>query len=201
MSIRQEPSTHKLFLIACKAPQSVEIPCQSIKKRFIQQGALSAPMPPIVPLLYSHSYPPPPVPGLLPACSSPLCMKNMLQKCSGNDWIIWPVDSGSWFSDLLTTLGSDDNVIKPEFSFPLGAGIPIILDTHKEDCLFSEKSYDEKIQAIVRSDYSWRALHLVCYSLEFQDRQKWFRSIYWEQMWIRRLRRAPAQANPKESSS
>ena len=185
------PPFPRLFCTALLAPQAVAIPVRRLRASFAAQGRIPAPFPPMVPLLYSSDPPPPPVPGLLPVCQHPLSLGLSLESAVDSRWVIWPVDSGPWFLELQKSLSEESNLRFPDGLFPLGQGIPLAWSQVHG---FADYGLTDQLAAHGQVP-RWRALSLVCYAFTFRPERSWYLSVYWRELWKRRLRRAPAISN------
>ncbi|OQX28842.1 MAG: hypothetical protein B0D92_06855 [Spirochaeta sp. LUC14_002_19_P3] len=170
-------SPQTFYCIALLAPQSVNIPVLRLKALYAAQGPIPAPLDTIIPLHCTNTQPPPPVPGLLPRCDTPIQLSSALHR-SGN-WIIQQAEPQEWFAELKSFFTTDTVSRLPENLFPLGEGIPLAVSESASPLLS-----DIEVP-------SWRALQLICYEISYSARHPWYLSLYWRLLWRRRLRQAP----------
>jgi len=189
---RQSP-TNRTYLISITAPQSVADICTRLQGVLMESGLTDAPVPPGIPLIQTIQDPGPPVPGRLPPCDTPLIMAGDL---SGDDWISWPVESSGWLEELTRTLvvHAEENLVSttPEQLFTTRAGIPLAKRCGKNR---NPDLASTEVSKILENIPGWRALNLVCWSVEYLASRPWYQSAAWYPLWHRRLRRAPLSTN------
>ncbi len=186
MKSNQPSPSGELYCTCLLTPQAVNIPVQKLQKEHFILGRIPAPLPPLLPILYSSSLPSPPVPGLLPGCKHPIVLHSSLKLISNAQWIIWPVNAGTWFTTLQKTLFKEFPSNLPDSLFPLLEGIPIAYNSQPDNNL----PITQPIETV-----NWRSLNLACFSIRYNPERLWFLSTYWREEWRRRLPRAPQNKN------
>lgn len=186
MKSNQPSPSGELYCTCLLTPQAVNIPVQKLQKEHFILGRIPAPLPPLLPILYSSSLPSPPVPGLLPGCKHPIVLHSSLKLISNAQWIIWPVNAGTWFTTLQKTLFKEFPSNLPDSLFPLLEGVPIAYNSQPDNNL----PITQPIETV-----NWRSLNLACFSIRYNPERLWFLSTYWREEWRRRLPRAPQNKN------
>ena len=200
MSLIKPSSNNITYLITLQAPQSVEITAARLQGMLKKKGCTLSPIPPGIPILQLKKEPGEPVPGNLPICNEPLKMTEQLiidnknPAAAGNFWIIWPVKTSRWLTDLygaLVDFYSENSTYPPEeLLFPKHRGIPLAAVTGEEDAFLSEVFTHP--DSPLRKTPGWRALKLVCWKVESSGTYPpWYKAVVWTPLWHRRLRRAP----------
>ena len=193
VSTKQSP-TNQTYLISITAPQAVEITTNLITDVLERHGLTSTPLPPMIPILETSNPPPPPVPGLLPSCFEALKPGKEMEIESESGWLLWPVNSGAWLEQLAAALNlpeeSDTGLTSQ--NYPMRGGIPLarMNENGKDIALASAE-----VNSLLEKPPGWRALNLVCWSVEYVNDRPWQLSAAWYPLWRRRLRRAPKSTN------
>lgn len=183
-----EPSpTNQTYLISIAPPQEVEQSVARLTDNLKSRRFPTSPLPPMIPILETTDKPAAPVPGLLPVCTESLRPGKQLTIDSGSAWILWPVESSGWFDRLAEALTQADSPGDSEGCdlFPLRRGIPLAL-IDGEGYLSTDETPEIS---------GWRALNLICWSIEFLPGRPWYMSVSWYPLWRRRLKRAPGLTN------
>lgn len=189
-SIETSP-TNRTYLVSVSAPQTVVQAAGNLMDVLKRSGLITSPLPPIIPILESSDMPPVPVPGLLPVCTEPLILgKHLSLDTAGTQdgWVVWPVDSSGWFDSLAETLapvGVSDRESE-SLIYPLSGGIPLARDSN---------GTSPEVNYRIENVPGWRALNLVCWSIEYLTERPWYLSAAWYPLWRRRLKRAPKPTN------
>ena len=191
-----KPSSNgRVFLIGLESPQSVIIATRGLFQE-LTQSSLS-PLPAHVPLIQTEIPPSPPVPGLLPTAQKPLKLAESAieagRQCSDERWLIWPVDSSGWFSQLSEALirhmlarkknGAGPRITNSQPLFPLRRGIPL--------AVVENSTMIGSLGRIPLPRAGWRTMNLVCWAIEYLVERPWYMSVAWYPIWRRRLKRAP----------
>ncbi len=193
MSFCKPSPTIRTYLVSLLAAQSVSLKAERLKIQLAREGNQISPFTPGIPLFQSEVKPKPPVPGLLPACNSPLKPSTQLIKegeSIANNWVIWPVESSDWLTRLAELMienhkdSSVSNLVTP--FFPTLKGIPLtLLDERKGVTNLLSPEFD----SIIEIPAGWRALTLVCWDIEYLKGRPWYTSVAWNTLWQRRLKR------------
>jgi hypothetical protein len=193
VSTKQSP-TNQTYLISITAPHAVEFTTSRITDVLERHGLTSTPLPAMIPVLETSNLPPPPVPGLLPGCFETLKPGTRMEIESEADWLLWPVDSGVWLEELAVALNfqeePDTGLISQ--NYPMRRGIPLarMNENGMDIALVSAE-----VNSILEKPPGWRALNLVCWSVEYVTGRPWQLSAAWYPLWRRRLKRAPKSTN------
>ena len=193
VSVKQSP-INRTYLIAISTPQAVELAVRKLAGVLEQNGMTSSPLPGLISVLEISSPPGPPVPGLLPACRAPLKLVENLEIDEKSGWIYWPVSSGGWINELSASLGDRENERRLPESGILPRRQGIALARGENQGMESILSSPE-VSKILENPLGWRALNLVCWSVESVSGRPWEKSASWYPLWQRRLSRAPKLTN------
>ncbi len=189
-SVKPSP-TNRTYLVSVTAPQTVVLAAGNLIRVLEGSGLITSPLPPVIPILETSDIPAVPVPGLLPVCTEPLILGKHFSLDTAETqggWILWPVDSTGWFDSLAEALA----LTMPQSNnpgaglYPLRKGIPL---TRESSGKSPEVSYS------LENGPGWRALNLVCWSIEYLIERPWYLSATWYPLWRRRLKRAPKPTN------
>jgi len=185
--------------VSILAAQSVSMKADRLKEMLSREGNQISPLPSGIPLLQSTVKPRPPVPGLLPICDGPLILESQLIKESNSinrGWLIWPVESSVWLTHLAEVLA--ENLKKTTESRPNNPILPILkgIPLARSDGGKNSSNLPlTEAHTIIETPPGWRTLTLVCWDIEFLIERPWYKSVAWQTLWQRRLKRAPARAN------
>lgn len=193
VSVKQSP-INRTYLIAIGTPQAVELAVRKLAGVLEQDGMTSSPLPGLIPVLEISSPPGPPVPGLLPACHAPLKLAENLKIDANSGWIYWPVNTGGWINELSAGLGDRENERRLPGSGILPLRLGIALARGENQGMESILSSPE-VSKILENLPGWRALNLICWSVESISGRPWEQSASWYPLWQRRLSRAPKLTN------
>ena len=194
MGAKGPSPTECLYLIGLTAPQQVSAEAWRMRSAAAGPGRVSDPLPPMIPLVESRSPLRPPVPGLLPPCTSPLRVGAGPALTEDGRLAYLPVDASGWLRALASTLaqacGADEDRAGSENSlYPPVSGIPAAF------ALLGGREEISPPEFPAGDPPRWRVLMLECFRIEWIADRPWYLSVAWSLQWRRRLKRAPSETN------
>ena len=206
MSLSRSSSAEIRYLVGLTAPQQQAALVERIRRKEGKRGRIPDPFPPMIPIFESPDPVSPPVPGLLPPCTSPLIPGKlpMIEESSGVSFL--PVESEGWLDHLSKALaktaalhtGVEEKTLfingfpelpslRLEPLYPPFRGVPLSFPS-------AVNAFKEREAADFEASEppsGWRVLFLECFRVDYIIGRPWFLSAAWSSQWCRRLRRAP----------
>ena len=170
------------------APQNVADKVKQLTQKVLEEGGISSALPPMIVLASFSAEPHPLAAGMLAPCEDVLEISDSLRVDSTGKWIILPVKCGRWFDELRRILqelsgqntfsGLHEDVIQA----PDGILIGHYVNAAKNYRLNREPTFPS---------LRWRALNMVCFEVQYSVNRPLSKCLYLQEIWKRRLRRAP----------